>query len=351
MNVYIFNPENDLALGIDCLNYTPSPHAAALHRDGELFPAWWASEEDYIVAPHADDADRRWLRDNYGLVTADGFNPDECTPQPWGWSRNAAYLLRHAGVGDKCLPAEEQLTLYRRLSHRRTASALLDLIGYSGEMPVVTSDVEDAMAAISRLGSGFVKSPWSGSGRGVFNSAGLAQAPLRRRIEGIIHRQGNVIIEKPLAKILDFAVLYSAGEEGVRFHGLSVFEAEARGMYAGNLAAPQAYLRERITTLAGDDALDCTVTQVAAGLNELLAGRYYGPLGVDMMVCTADDGTPAIMPCIEINLRRTMGFVAMDVAARLGIEEPRRLTWHRGPLPAGAVALLRPGKEFTPVLL
>lgn len=350
MKVHLFNPENDLALGIDCLNYTPSPHARALRDAGELFPAWWAAKEDYVVAPHADDSDREWLRANLGIVTADNFSGEDCVAEPWGWSRNAAHRLRLAGVGERCLPDDDLLTLYRNLSHRRTAVELLSAVGYDGEMPLVTDDTDAALAAIARHGDGFVKSPWSGSGRGVFNSSGLSAAPLRRRIEGIIHRQGSVIVEKPLDKVMDLAALYVAERSDVKFHGLSIFEAEARGMYAGNIVAPQEYLREQICAQVSESVLSHTIESVRVGLLKVLAGRYSGPVGVDMMIYR-ESGELRLMPCIEVNLRRTMGFVAMDIAMRLDIKNPRRLAWHRGMLPSGATPLLRPGKEFTPALL
>ncbi|MDE6485198.1 MAG: hypothetical protein K2L14_07380 [Duncaniella sp.] len=351
MKVHLFNPENDLALGIDCLNYTPSPHAKALHDAGELFPAWWAGRGDYVVAPDAGEADRSWLRENFGIITVDGFDAVACEPDPWGWSRNACRLFKLAGVGDSCLPDQPTLSLYRELSHRRTAVALLHEADYGGEMPVVTDNADVAMDTIARHGHGFVKSPWSGSGRGVFHSAGLAAAPLRRRIEGIIHRQGSVIVEKPLDKVTDMAALFYAGADGVKFHGLSLFEAEARGMYAGNIVAGQQQIFDRICSLIPESLLTGTIGKIRDGLDRILRRRYIGLLGVDMMIHRAAGGSLQLMPCIEINLRRTMGFAAMDIAARLDIKQPRRLTWHRGVLPAGAVALLRPGKEFTPVLL
>ncbi|MDE6415454.1 MAG: hypothetical protein K2K68_00295 [Duncaniella sp.] len=351
MKVHLFNPENDLALGIDCLNYTPSPHARALHEAGELFPAWWAEADDYVIAPLAEYADREWLRENFGIVTAESFTAEACEPHPWGWSRNACRQFHLAGVGDACLPDRDTLSLYRDLSHRRHATALLKEAVYDGEMPVVTDNADAAMAAISRFGHGFVKSPWSGSGRGVFHSAGLAAAPLRRRIEGIIHRQGSVIIEKPLDKVMDMAALFRAGADGVKFHGLSLFEAEARGMYAGNTVAPQQYISERICDHVPESVLADTIEIVEKGLDRILGRHYSGPLGVDMMIYRDNRGEIRLMPCIEINLRLTMGFVAMAIASRLDIKQPRRLMWHRGMLPSGAMALLRPGKEFTPVLL
>ena len=43
---------------------------------------------------------------------------------------------------------------------------------------------------------------------------------------------------------------------------------------------------------------------------ENLAGIYEGPLGVDMMLVNTENATK-LHPCVEVNLRRTMGHVAL----------------------------------------
>ena len=71
--------------------------------------------------------------------------------------------------------------------------------------------------------------------------------------------------------------------------------------------------------------------KVAETLEHLLAGRlqgiYQGVLGVDMMV-VAKDGVPdgretgfGLHPVVEINLRRTMGHVALALSARQELQD------------------------------
>ena len=94
MKLHLFNPENDLALGLNCRHYTPPPHAAAIHRAGALLPMWWAEETDLILAPEClrDEAGRRAAR--FGLKgqvcgDASAFAGLSGTA-PWGWSLDAA---------------------------------------------------------------------------------------------------------------------------------------------------------------------------------------------------------------------------------------------------------------------
>ena len=52
---------------------------------------------------------------------------------------------------------------------------------------------------------------------------------------------------------------------------------------------------------------------------ELLADQYQGPFGVDMMVVAPPTGSSSdtrflLHPCVELNLRRTMGHVALALS-------------------------------------
>ena len=58
------------------------------------------------------------------------------------------------------------------------------------------------------------------------------------------------------------------------------------------------------------DLLDTVSQQVAQQLD---LGDYRGPFGIDMMVVRGDDGF-LLHPCVEINLRRTMGHVALSLS-------------------------------------
>ena len=90
-----------------------------------------------------------------------------------------------------------------------------------------------------------------------------------------------------------------------------MFDITETGGYMGNALAPQAAL-ERVLARQFDglDILKQICTEV---LSQHIAARYEGPLGVDMMLVKTAQGI-MLHPCIEVNLRRTMGSVALDVA-------------------------------------
>jgi len=55
--------------------------------------------------------------------------------------------------------------------------------------------------------------------------------------------------------------------------------------------------------------------RIPAALPGLLPG-YTGPVGVDAMVHRLADGSPALKPVVEVNVRMTMGRVALELQKR-----------------------------------
>lgn len=295
MKLHLFNPENDLALAAGTANFTPPKSVVRFRTALAALPAWLAAPGDNVVAP---DVDPSW----FAAAGLDVGTRPEGTPEPWGWSANAVSLFRRLGV-DGPFPDTDAL---RRLSHRRTALALHRALRPLLPYPLPPEPMEiTSVADLPDTDRIMLKSPWSCSGRGVVDCEGLSADNIRRRAAGSIRRQGSVMVEPKLRRVRDFAMLF----DHRRFCGLSVFFNNGTA-YAGNLTAPQAELADAI----GADFLDETTAAIEASLPE----GYNGPLGVDMMVYETDDRRRLICPTVEVNLRKTMGFVALALAARFG---------------------------------
>lgn len=326
--VHLFNPENDLALAADEPHFTPPAAALRLRRAGALLPSWLADAGDSVIDPEpcaADDA--AWLSHRFGIdvapVAAVCAEPGACSP--WGWSADARRQFINAGVQACRLPDDVTLQTYRALSSRATASQLTAMIadcapdGVLAVPAAVARCVDDAMRVIAgHDGRCYIKSPWSSSGRGVFPAANMSPATLRRQISGIIARQGFVTIEPAWDRVLDFAMLFTCSDGAAAFDGLSVFHTAGRCAYTGNVVAPQARLNDIIASHVGEELPVMVRSLVASALGRCVASRYDGRVGVDMMVVRKDDALK-IVPCVEINLRHTMGMVAMAVAERLSV--------------------------------
>ena len=54
--------------------------------------------------------------------------------------------------------------------------------------------------------------------------------------------------------------------------------------------------------------------KVKDGFSRLCGNRYRGSFGVDMMIISTENKDGFLLhPCVEINLRRTMGHVALSI--------------------------------------
>ena len=121
-----------------------------------------------------------------------------------------------------------------------------------------------------------------------------------------------ISIESGLDKVQDFAMeFYSDGQGTVRYEGLSVFNTEERGSYTGNILEEQSTMLSRITRFTGEETYSRIQEAVRTVLQEVYGSTYAGCIGVDMLVYRQKDGSFAIHPCIEINMRYTMGMVAL----------------------------------------
>ena len=325
MTLHIFNPEHDLALASGIENFT-APHAGRqLRHDLGWLPALWANEDDCIVVDDVEHA-RRKLALRRKLVKRDkecivGWGNMLATRtlshiSPWGWDAALKARLMRTGIDDRLLPTDVTLERIRQLSHRRTSAQLLEALlrqigteTLTGEACECTSEAEVA----ERMGQWqhiAVKAPWSSSGRGVRFVNNSLTASVEGWVRNVLLRQGSVMVEPLYNKVKDFGMEFiSDGQGTISYEGLSLFHT-VNGAYTGNLLATEARKRSILETYVPGSVLDEVRQAVCQELAATIGQQYTGPFGIDMMI--VGGSSPCLMhPCVEINLRRTMGHVAL----------------------------------------
>ena len=323
MRLHIFNPEHDLALAANLSNFT-SPHAGRqLRADLGYLPALWAEEGDYVLVENSEEAEKAYRRLMHRPFT--GFiekrdlaqlKAQEVTVCPWGWDLALrSYLLRH-GLPESMVATEQEIAEIRRLSHRREALTLLEALQRDGTTGVAS--MADSVAAVQsevqRMARVVVKAPWSSSGRGIRFVEGTLSPNVANWIGGVIEKQHGVMLEPYYNKVKDFGMEFESDGCGqVRYLGLSLFHT-SNGAYTGNILASEEEKREMISRYLSVDLLDSVKDDVCRILGTAYNGAYRGPFGIDMMVVARDDREGFLLhPCVEINLRRTMGHVALSI--------------------------------------
>ena len=323
--VYLFNPEHDLALVHGAHNYTAPPFARKFRHDLRLLPSWVAPAGSYIAIPDECSVaeDRRWLVDHHLDITPVHISKigdlGHCRIQPWGWDATLRHQLLQSGVSPDCLPTDEQLNRIRLLSHRRTSIAVHQALGSAfSPCPVELSTVDEVTAFMHSHPGCYLKMPWSGSGKGVYHVIephGDNHVP--RWIDGALKRQGSLLCEVGLDKVQDFAIECMCRDGHVMLMGYSVFDSDFHSQYGSGRVAPMDELHEMLSGLY--PGLDPVVGQVLMAIDDLIAPHYNGYLGIDMMLYRDDNGRISINPCVEINLRMTMGMITAAMGSRHGL--------------------------------
>ena len=359
MTLHVFNPEHDIALAADLENFT-APHAGRqLRHDLGFLPVLWAKEGDKVLVDDLEMAQknisrlasrlpqsqcaallakadflvtgRRFCRSGQTMLQF-GLDGAMVRPEwpggsglivkvdPWGWNRALRAQLQRMGFPLASMPSDLQLNNIRSLSHRRLSAAILprihqqlgqwqdQLVGQSWECQS-RETVESLLSEWPQL---VLKAPWSSSGRGLRFVTDLT--PQTGWLNNLLKRQGSVMVEPYYNKVKDFGMEFEAHPDGsVSYLGLSLFHT-ANGAYTGNLLATESVKLSMINRYLSADLLLGVQQSLCDLLGHFLKGRYCGPLGVDMMIVAREgsDGF-SLHPCVEINLRRTMGHVALSL--------------------------------------
>lgn len=291
-------------------------------------PALWAADDDAVLVDDIKYALKAVAP--FGNMAPDVLfveKKDLCrlhvdAVEPWGWDKRVRTELLDAGVEDTLLPTERSIAFLRDASDRRHTGSLLQELRRGiedvtcGESFKCVS-VQDVESLVASHRSVVVKAPWSSSGRGLRYIDVPLDDARRAWVEKTLSRQGHVMVEPHYNRVCDLAAeFYSHGDGRVEYRGLSVFHT-TEGQYTGNVISSEDDKMFRIGRYVDSSLYGEVVARLERSLSALLGEGYCGPLGVDMMaVADKNTGKLLLHPCVEINVRRTMGHVALALSAK-----------------------------------
>ncbi len=330
MNLHIFNPGHDIALAFNRAHLT-MPHAAQeLRMNLGWLPALWAEDGDFV---YVDDLAYAQKASSHfkNRIAQVRFVESEALSRlfvnkilPWGWDVTLVAELNKYNVRSFLMPTRKELNQIRELSNRRFTTRLLPLIRQDMESQTCgeayyLESIEQCADALSRFKNVVFKAPWSSSGRGIrfVNQITSHPSPSPSTagwLANTIRLQGGVMAEPYYQKVKDFGMEFVAEANGkVRYCGLSLFETSNQA-YTGNILASEDEKRRMLSHYIPACLLEALIERLCTVLSAELNKCYKGPLGVDMMVVARNDGKGFLVhPCVEVNLRRTMGHVALSL--------------------------------------
>lgn len=318
--LFVFNPENDLALAFGGPNYTAPPFAARLRCDLQVMPMWYACGQPVLadpgrIAPEWLDTISHVVPTTLAAAEQIVERNDTChdlTACPWGWSAAMRrQLLRQLHFSERNLPTVAQVEAMRQLSHRRTS---IDIISRCSQfmatppLPEEKFSLEAALQFAAMHRDCYFKSPWSSSGHGVFHVFNLEASDFKEWCTGIVRRQGSVLCEIALCPTLEFGVEFLSRDGKVEVCGLSVFDNDFHQQLNTATVASTEHLLAIISAQYPrfEQELHCMVSSV---LNRTIPQTYSGFFGIDMMLYRNGNGNTCLNPCVELNLRPTFGLV------------------------------------------
>lgn len=326
--VHWYNPnaESHAAAALTGKAYHPNKMEAAMEHDLEMLILAWCRRDDIALLREPPG------NDHLAYLKAAGFDLPEVIGvgalsgrklgglRPWAWSPDGSRIMKDfADEVSANLPwhwreSLPSLWLSKECGHRLNQMLAVG----SGEEGVFCCDFQSAQAAVDRLlgdGDVLLKSAFACAGRGHRRvKAGDDYLPW---LEKNIEKHHGVMVEPWLDRVLDFSALYEMRSGGVaEFIGMTKMENDAHGRFQGIRVYPKwgTGLDRSVSEFLFRDA---EINQyygerMPKALAELLEG-YLGPVGVDAMVFRRGDGSLGLRHVVELNVRMTMGRVALEL--------------------------------------
>ena len=331
--IHWFNPGHENAVLTDNPYYTPPASVCKMMSDLALLPVWYGEENDYVIINEANGASRFLLsippeiRPTVIPVISSELNisaPLEAAP--WGLSPQSIRFFETLRMQNENIIVPPWNEKYKELTGRQTALVCLSKmhdflpdIFKSLTLPLFCTTTEEIREFFAQFPPPYMlKTPYSCSGRGLhrIQTCDLDMQSVRW-ITGALRKQGAISIERALDKVCDFAMEFeSDGTGNIRFKGLAFFNTLQKGAYYGNMLGSQDRIEKHLTEYIPVKYLREIQEAVTSILAEKFSSVYRGYLGVDMLVYR-NGNTFSIHPFIEINLRNTMGLVALQLSKRL----------------------------------
>ncbi len=356
--VHWFNPSAELEVAARRRGqaFHPKKMSAAMEHDAEIVMLSAIRRDDILLMR------RPPTKEHLAYLKKAGFLIPEIVEvgriderklsglRPWAWSPDASELFRphqHAlpasatwkwrePIPDEWLSKEIGVRLLEKLEIK--------------ERGLVCSDHGSAMACLESLlpkGPALIKGAYGCAGRDHLRVNPGEQEAAREWLARVLPHHGKVVIEPWRERVMDFSALYEMNAEKVQLVGFSVMDNDFHGRFLGSRVAPKwgSMLDEEVAAYLFREVnvMEWYRKTLPPILHHLLP-NYIGPLGVDAMVYRNPDGNLGWTPVVELNVRMTMGRIALELMSKSGQGKKGRLRIERkSRLSEDEIAKLRKG--------
>ena len=337
-NIYLFNPTCEYAIANGNVTWQPNRLLQKMEYDLSALPLFFAKKNDFVLVDKIPSLEFVELLEQFNIEIPNLILKNEAINNqqfinlpknkllPWGWSPAAHKLLfpfkESCSVEFQQSPVFKWTSEHRELTSRKFAAEILNQLQSNNPAdyilpvefaPKVCITQNDFETAIQQWGTIMVKAPWSSSGRGL---QPITKTPVHpkvwEKVMGIVKEQGYAMAEPYLNKLLDVAFLFELKQGKADFLGISNFCTNKKGQYDGNWlnGLPQT-LEKRVLEFVDYVILEIRQPLINTINNSEMAIFYEGVFGVDTLIYIDENQTLKINPCLEINVRHTMGLLSL----------------------------------------
>ena len=290
MILHYFNPGYELSAMRGQTHYTPSKPVRQLRHDLATLPIYYAAEGEGVLVPEDLPMELRTERMVNRAESDDRIMPWGAAPEVPGIGYDPEVM---------CLLAsrERSLELWEKLYEP-------SIFG-----PMTSPRRVSKESEVPKEGRWVAKLDFSSSGRGVFFPRSTEE------LQEMLRRHQELYLEPWLDRVADRGYEFVRHPDGgIEYVGVHLFTT-GQGRYGASLVAPREVVLEQLRRQPTTPSHEEYVTHLLERLRGYDFHGYAGPFGIDTVVWR-DGDLLRLAPSVEINLRRTMGHVALELSQR-----------------------------------
>ena len=322
-----FNPGHETAVLNASPYYVPPDNVLKMQHDLAFLPAWYGAAHDLVwVGEHFSTSYFKAIRAIFPKIPqyACRENIFVCEQQElscWGITPQALHYfssLKENSNIELIIPEwrEDFMILTSRHLAKECLERLIDAIPNISRrlLPQCCTTIDKVENIVMQTDNHLlIKTPYSSSGRGLLWLRNGLTRKEREVLCGMLKKQTWVTIEPVVRKVQDFSMQFmSDGKGDVHFKGYSIFNTNDKGAYKESVLQRQSKMKEKITSFISLVLLEQTKKEILCFLQKKYATLYRGAISVDMMIYLDEEGY-RLHPCVEINMRYSMGFLALQL--------------------------------------
>lgn len=337
-DLYLYNPTCEYAIANGNANWQPTSILQKMEVDLSALPLFFGRKDDYVLVSRIPSSEfiaslqQIDIEIPNFILKTDAVNNRQFAglPKnkllPWGWSPAAHKFL--APFKESCSHEFQQSPVFywkpehREITSRKFAAEILKKLQTSVKAdyilpvelsPKICTTQNDFENAVELWGNVMIKAPWSSSGRGL---QPITKTPVHpkvwEKVMGIVKEQGYAIAEPLLNKVFDLAFQFEIKKGKVEFLGISNFCTNKKGQYESNyLNGLPLTLEKHLFEFVGFVTREIRQPLINTIESSEMANFYEGVFGVDTLIYADEKNRLKINPCLEINVRHTMGLLAL----------------------------------------